>query len=450
MSSISVFLVIALLVLIFNNFYINQREQIIGNMGVVFFAIIPAIIVIIIMILLISLYLSHVLSSQILKPINYVGENIESLLIKNELNTLNLYDELIPFVRALVVQSEEIKAQLGDIAERKDITKTIITNMKEGLVFVDNDRNILSINKSAIDILDGIRDFSYKDKSFITICRNASLNLELKKVLKEDRDYEKIIELNGKYIYFFINKVFSEKKSLGAIILMLDYTQNHKVDRIRKEFSANVSHELKTPLTSINGYAEMIETGTAKGEDIKKFAAIIRGEGDRLLELINSIIKLSKIEDEVHNKDFQDIDLYRVSLEVLEELDFMAIEKDIHLKLIGFNTQIKANKIMIKELIYNLVDNAIKYTPAGGDVRVEISSDLQNTFLRVKDTGIGINEEDKGRIFERFFMVDKSRTKNKDSTGLGLSIVKHIVEYHGFNISVVSEVHKGCEFIISI
>lgn len=450
MSSISIFLVISLFAIIFNNFYINKTEQIIENIGPVFFTIFPAIIFIILLIFFISLYLSHLLSSQILKPINYVGENIEDLLIKNELNTLSLYDELIPFVKALVLQSEKIKVQLGDIGQRKDITKTIITNMKEGLVFVDNNRDILSINKSAIEILDGNPEFLYKDKSFITICRNSSLNIQLKKVLEEDTDYEKIIELDGKHIYFFINKVFSENKSLGAIILMLDYTQNHKVDRIRKEFSANVSHELKTPLTSINGYAEMIETGTAKGEDVKRFASIIRSEGSRLLELINSIIKLSKLEDELTKKDFEDIDLYRVSLEVLKDLGLMATQKDIHLKLMGSKRLIKANKIMIKEMIYNLVDNAIKYTPSGGAVTLEIADDSQNTILKVKDTGIGINKEDQERIFERFFMIDKSRTKNKDSTGLGLSIVKHIAEYHGFNISIISEIDKGCEFIISI
>lgn len=450
MSSISVFLVISLLVLIFNRFYRDEKQELMEDIVPVFFAIIPAIIVIFVLIFLMSLYLSHVLSTQILKPINYVGENIENLLIKNELNTLNLYDELLPFVRALVLQSEKIKLQLGDIAQRKDITKTIITNMKEGLVFVDNNRDILSINKSAIEILDGKEDFSYKDKSFITICRNSSLNLQLKKVLEGDGDYEKIIELHGKYIYFFINRVFSENKSLGAIILMLDYTENHKIDQIRRDFSANVSHELKTPLTSINGYAEMIETGTAKGEDVKRFASIIRSEGARLLELINSIIKLSKIEDEPGKKDFEDIDLYRVSLEVIEDLDFIAVQKGIDLKLIGESKLVKANRIMIKEMIYNLVDNAIKYTPRGGSVTVEIPNGFEKILFKVKDTGIGIKKEDQGRIFERFFMIDKSRSKNKHSTGLGLSIVKHIAEYHEFNIELISEVDKGSEFIISI
>lgn len=427
--------------------FLRGAEKI-DNIFSVFLTTLPAIVIILFLILFMSLYLTSVLSAQILRPINYVGENIEDLLIKNELDTLNIYDELLPFVKALIIQSEKIKIQLEDITQKKDITKNIISNMKEGLVFVDNKRDILSINKSAIEILEGNEEFNYKSKSFITICRNLSLNMELDKVLEHSYDFEKIIELNGKYIYFFINKIFSENKSLGAIILMIDYTDKYKIDAIRKEFSANVSHELKTPLTSINGYAEMIETGIAKGEDIKNFASIIRNEGSRLLELINSIIKLSKIEDESYNSQFEDMDLYMVSLEVIEELNLIANEKEIDLKLIGSKTIIKANKVMIKELIYNLVDNAIKYNGSGGMISVEILNNSKSTILKVKDTGIGIKEEDQKRIFERFFMVDRSRTKNKDSTGLGLSIVKHIIEYHNFNITLISEPDSGSEFII--
>ncbi|OLS03423.1 sensor histidine kinase [Tissierella creatinophila] len=453
-SSISIFLVTVLLLFIFNNFYINNKIELAHNIFPLFLITLPAFIIIIALIFIISSYLSSVLSDQILKPINYVGENIERLLIKNELDTLNIYDELLPFVKALIFQSEKIKHQLEDIAQKNDITKTIISNMKEGLIFVDNKRDILSINKSAIEILEGNEAFNYKSKSFITICRNSALNLELDKVLEEGNDFERIIELNGRYIYFFINKVFSEDKSLGVIILMFDYTQKHKLDLIRKEFSSNVSHELKTPLTSINGYAEMIETGIAKGEDIKKFASIIRDEGLRLLELINSIIKLSKIEDDSYKrdfsykKDFEDVNLYSISIDVIEKLKLIASEKNIDLKLIGSDQNIKANKVMIKELLYNLIENAIKYTPNEGKVTIEILNDSNFTVLKVKDTGIGISKEDQKRIFERFFMVDKSRTKNKNSTGLGLSIVKHIIEYHNFKISLISEIDRGSQFII--
>lgn len=434
-------------ILLSDGSFLRGAEQI-NNIFSVFLTTLPTILIILLLVLIVSLYLSSVLSAQIIRPINYVGENIENLLIKNELDTLNIYDELLPVVKALIFQSEKIKYQLEDIAQKNDITKTIISKMKEGLVFVDNKREIISINKSAVEILEGNKSFDYRSKSFITICRNSVLNLELEKVLEESNDFEKIVEFDGKYIYFFINRVFSEETPLGAIILMLDYTEKHKSDLIRKEFSANVSHELKTPLTSINGYAEMIETGIAKGEDIKRFASIIRNEGSRLLELINSIIKLSKIEDESYNSHFEDTDLYGVSVDVIEELNFIASEKGIDLKLLGSKTIINANKILIKELIYNLVDNAIKYTSSGGTITIEISNNYNSTIIKVKDTGIGIDEEDQKRIFERFFMVDKSRTKNKDSTGIGLSIVKHIIEYHNFKISLISEIDKGSEFII--
>lgn len=199
----------------------------------------------------------------------------------------------------------------------------------------------------------------------------------------------------------------------GLLLLVVDRTEKHKLDLMRREFSANVSHELKTPLTSINGYAEMIKSGMAKGEDITKFASIIKREGERLLTLIDDIIKLSKIEDDNNEKDMEPLDIYNLGKDVIESLEILASKKDIQLILEGESQIIKGNKGILQDLLYNLLENSIKYTNPGGLIQLIISNDEANTIVKVKDNGIGIALEHQDRIFERFYIVDKSRSKNK-------------------------------------
>ncbi len=420
------------------------------NMLSVFLSILPGVFIIMFLILFVSMSASSLLSSKILKPINNIADNMESLLTKNELNTLEIYDELLPFIKTLVKQSEKINSQLRDITEKADIMDTIMSNMNEGLILVDNDKYILSINKSGMDLLQGNSQMDYTSKSFINICRNIKINNAIDEVLKNKNNNELILNLNSKYIYVFISPVFTNNKPLGAIVLLIDYTEKHKIEQMRKEFSANVSHELKTPLTSINGYAEIIEGGIAKEDDIKKFASIIRKEGTRLLNLIDSIIRLSKIEENEPKKDFQPIDIYSIGKNIIDNLNLIAKDKNIHLSIAGQKTIIQGNKPMLEELIYNLLDNAIKYTDANGTVKLEISSEHSRGIIKVIDTGIGIPVEHQDRIFERFYIVDKSRNKKTQSTGLGLSIVKHIVEYHNGNINLFSAPSKGTEIIVKI
>lgn len=243
----------------------------------------------------------------------------------------------------------------------------------------------------------------------------------------------------------FVRTIDIQKKEIEHYIETLKETE-----KIRREFTANVSHELKTPLTSINGFAEMIETGMAKDDDIKKSAAIIRKEGNRLLGLIDSIIKLSQLDDVSIKREFSSIDMFSIAQFVCSNLYLKAQEKNISLNIVGENTIINGNQRMIEDLIFNLVDNAIKYNKIDGKVDIGIYSNDKWGIFKISDTGIGIPLENQDRIFERFYRVDKSRSRKVNGTGLGLSLVKHTVEHHGGKISLSSIEGKGTNIEVKL
>ena len=243
----------------------------------------------------------------------------------------------------------------------------------------------------------------------------------------------------------FIRNMDIYREEINHSILILK-----EAEKIRREFTANVSHELKTPLTSINGFAEMIESGIAKDEDVVKFAGIIRKEGARLLVLIDSIIELSKHEDISIPKELRSIDLLDITNLVVENMKYRAAEKDVKIIVSGVPTLINANERMIKDLIFNLIDNSIKYNKIMGKINIEISQQDKWALFSISDTGIGISPKYQSRIFERFYRVDKSRSKKVSGTGLGLSIVKHIVQYHSGEISFSSEENIGTTIKINL
>ena len=230
--------------------------------------------------------------------------------------------------------------------------------------------------------------------------------------------------------------------------MIVNNTDKYRAEKMRREFSANVSHELKTPLTSINGYAEIIESGLTSKEDTVKFAGIIRKEGNRLLELIDSIIRLSKLDEDFSSKEFDFVDLYEMANNISQNFDIAAKGKNINIVVEGNHNKVQADKSMMEELLYNLIDNAIKYNKIDGTVNVKIQDEINSTILTISDTGIGIPKEAQERVFERFYMVDKSR--GNKSTGLGLSIVKHIVEYHNGIINLKSQVGHGTKIKIEL
>ncbi len=249
----------------------------------------------------------------------------------------------------------------------------------------------------------------------------------------------------------FVSPVYTEGKITGAILFILDVTEQAKAELIRREFSANVSHELKTPLTSINGFAEMIEGGMAKDPtDVRKFASLIHREAQRLISLIDDILRLSRIEEADPQASFEPVNLHALAGEILGSLAHIAADKTVVIELTGTDVVLSANRRMMDELIYNLVDNAVKYNKSGGKVSIKTGLFEGCAVLTVSDTGIGIPREHQSRIFERFYRVDKSRSKESGGTGLGLSIVKHIVERHQGSITLESASDAGTAITVRL
>ena len=419
------------------------------NLFTAFSDILPIILMILILIFIFTYYTSSLLANHILKPIEVFTSNLEGDVDEGFLKELNIYDELSPFIKTYESQSKEIKDRKIDLQEKATLLDVISSSMGEGIILLDVNKKIASINNSGIKLFNGSPSISYYGKDFIRLCRNLSINETLELSIKDKSSNQIMINYNNKYLNIYFNPVLRDSELTWLLLLVVDSTEKHKLDQMRKEFSSNVSHELKTPLTSINGYAEMIKNGMVKGEDINKFASIIKREGERLLNLIDDIIKLSKIEDDSKEIILEPINLYTLGKDVINSLEILAKEKDIELKLEGKSLFMMGNKGMLQDLLYNLLENSIKYTNSGGLVQLSISEDKPRTIIKVIDTGIGIPLEHQERIFERFYIVDKSRSKKSESTGLGLSIVKHIVEYHKGKINLKSEVGKGTEITIT-
>jgi two-component system phosphate regulon sensor histidine kinase PhoR len=280
----------------------------------------------------------------------------------------------------------------------------------------------------------------------IEICRipvflenvNACLNGEKR---------ESIIQFDEDFYNVLYNPVHDEDVLNGAVLLFIDVSERYAAERHRKEFSANVSHELKTPITSIAAYSEMIADGTVKEEDVKPFAAKINNQAKRLIEIINDIIKLSEFDEGEKSKAFSEVNLYKLAETVINNLQEKASQQNVSLSLVGEKAlTVNGNPLLLDEMLFNLIDNAIKYNKAGGEVSIELTSSADSAKVVVKDSGIGIPKAHLPHIFERFYRVDKSRSKKTGGTGLGLSIVKHIAEFHGGSVEVESEENVGSIF----
>ena len=413
------------------------------NLISMFSEIIPVTILILVLIFIITYYVSSLLANRIIKPIDIFTRSLGANISKEDFRELNIYDEFSPFIKTYENQSKEIKARNIELEEKANLLDVISSSMGEGIILLDTNKRIISINKSSIRLFNGYQDFPYTGNDFIRLCRNIELNEVLENSIEDKSSNEILINHNNKYLNIYINPVLRENNLTGLLLLIVDTTEKHKLDMMRKEFSANVSHELKTPLTSINGY------GMAKGDDVSKFASIIKREGERLLNLIDDIIKLSRIEDGSNENKLEAINLYTLGKDTIKSLEILAQEKDIDLGIKGRNLFMIGNKGMLQDLLYNLLENSIKYTNQGGLVKLIIDEDKPNIIIKVVDTGIGIPPEHQDRIFERFYIADKSRSKKTESTGLGLSIVKHIVEYHKGKIDLRSEVGKGTEITVT-
>jgi len=385
----------------------------------------------IILIAVLAIGLSALLARRMAKNI---VEPMNKLDLEHPLSN-NTYDELSPLLRRINQQHLQIDAQMRKLQRKTDEFIQITSYMQEGLVVLDKETHIRSINSAAIKTFGA--EESCVGSSFFQVNRSNSLRQALNDAL--DRGHGSVMqELEGRIYRFDMSSIQSDGNLLGAVILAVDVTESQNAEQMRREFSANVSHELKTPLQGIIGSAELLESGMVKAEDMPRFVGHIRKEASRLVNLIEDIIRLSQLDEGVELPAEQ-VDMLALAEDVKEILTPSAAEKNITIDVTGNGFSIQGVRRMLQEIIYNLCDNAIKYNVPGGSVTIH----AENNRLVVSDTGIGIPAEHKDRIFERFYRVDKSHSKASGGTGLGLSIVKHAVAYHNAEISLESTPGKG-------
>lgn len=385
--------------------------------------------------------LSYRVSKKIVKPLSEIDlkhpEQVET------------YDELSPFLQRIAAQNREIDARMAEIRKQQQEFSMITENMSEGLFVVDRNYQILSYNKSAMQIFG--MDPRQEHENLLAVNRSEGFRNVVDSALK-GRHAQENLELNGRVYQIIANAVcqpdFAEDM-VGAVILVLDVTEKEAQEQYRREFTANVSHELKTPLTSISGIAEIIRNGIVKPEDIPHFAGKIYDESQRLITLIGDIIKLSRLDENQVPMERETVDMLEMARDVVQQLSSVARKSGVTLVANGSHGQVQGVRQVLGEMVYNLCENAVKYNRAGGRVWVDVQQVADHVVLRVKDTGIGIPAAEQGRIFERFYRVDKSHSKAVGGTGLGLSIVKHGAALHHATISVSSEPEQGTEITLT-
>ncbi len=359
------------------------------------------------------------------------------------------FPELAPFFEMMNAQQREIEHQLTRVAKEKNRLSTIINNMDEGLIILDNDLRVIMLNESAYSWFETDTPRSEcAGKHVREICSSA----EICDCIERADSVNLIID--GRHLQLHVNHVVSSAEQVGRIGLMLDVTERSEIDRIKQEFTANVSHELKTPLTSISGYAEIIESGMAQGEDTTVFAGRIRRESQRMLALISDIIKLSKLDEAADGENLESVDILKLANECRDMLEMSANQHEVKVNVSGEESIVLGTPSELTELVYNLIDNGIRYNRVGGEVNVRVSAPAHGVddpivILTVSDTGIGVAKEHQARIFERFYRVDKSRSKATGGTGLGLAIVKHVAERHNAKIDVDSREGDGTTIRVS-
>ena len=382
-----------------------------------------------------ALILSGVLASRLAK---LIVEPLNKLDLEHPLEN-DSYEELSPLLSRINKQRAQIAEQLAELHRRTDEFEQITGNMLEGLVLIDAAENVLSINPAARNIFSAAEDCA--GKSFLTIDRSRDLNSAIHSALEHGHS-EIHSEKNGRTYQFDISRIDSGNSVFGAVILAFDITEHENAEKARREFTANVSHELKTPLQGIIGSAELIENGMVKQEDMPRFVGHIRTEAQRLVNLVNDIIRLSQLDEGV-SLPAERLDLLSVAKEVSGDLQSSAEEKKVALSVTGESVFVKGIKRLLYEVIYNLGENAVKYNVENGNVLISTAKKGDAAVLTVSDSGIGIAPEHQSRIFERFYRVDKSHSKASGGTGLGLSIVKHSVQQLGGKIELESELGKG-------
>lgn len=406
------------------------------TIGALVIGMLPGICAIVLFSLIVALILSQRMAKSIVKP-------LEGIDLDNPENN-DTYEELTPLLRKLSKQHRQIVHQMKELKQRSDEFEQITASMSEGLVLLDKRGNVISINTSAKRLFNTDDDIVGND--FLAAYRSVNMAKAIDKALAGRHSEFREEKNDGEY-QFMLNPIISDERIMGAVLLCIDVTETAYAERNRQEFTANVSHELKTPLQSIIGSAELLENGLVKEEDKGKFIGNIKTEATRLVSLINDIIRLSQLDEDSESLT-TDVNLYDVAREVVEELTPSAMKRNIELDIQGGECMVNGVYRYLYEIIYNLCDNAMRYNKDGGRVDITLGKEDENTVIVVSDTGIGIPVEHQSRIFERFYRVDKSHSKETGGTGLGLSIVKHAVAYHNGSIRLDSREGKGTKIKI--
>ena len=395
----------------------------------------------ILLVLAVALILSGVLASRLARRIT---EPLNRLDLEHPLEN-DTYEELAPLLRRMEHQRRQIDRQMDELRRRSEEFEQITGSMSEGLVLLDEAGVILSINPAARRLLDAAENCVGQD--LLTVDRDVALSDALRQAAGQGHS-EFRGQRNGREYQFDVTRIQSEGRTAGTVLLVFDVTERAFAERNRREFTANVSHELKTPLQGIIGSAELLENGLVKQEDAPRFIGHIRSEAQRLVTLIGDIIRLSQL-DEGEPMPAEPVELLALAREAAESLQSAAAARNVTITVEGEPVELTGVRRLLYEIIFNLCDNAIKYNTDGGRVQVTVTKENETAAVTVRDTGIGIPPDQQDRVFERFYRVDKSHSKASGGTGLGLSIVKHAVQYHHGAIHLQSEVGKGTEIRVT-
>lgn len=397
----------------------------------------PKLVILLIAILLFSLFLAHILSNRFVEPIRRLSENLDSLRFpEGDL----VYKEFTPFAREIKRERDNTAREMSRLKFERNRFRTLIEDMSEGMILLDSKNDVVLVNGVAREMFHSDGDFT--GRNIRCFSRNIALNNAVESAAKGEKD-DAEIQVSGKDVRLIASPVFVGGEVSGVIVILLDITEKKNLSDLREKFTANASHELKTPLTSIAGYAEMIETGMAKPEDVPEFARKIHKESERLLSLANDIMKLSELDEASPDSLVsENVDLSEMLKDIVSALEPLAAKRHVSIHLPEGNFSVKGDKGKLFEMFYNLMVNAIRYNRDPGSVSVLFDGNA----VVVKDTGVGIAEEHLPHIFERFYRADKSRSKETGGTGLGLAIVKHIAELHKAKVSVSSVLGEGSSF----
>ena len=385
-----------------------------------------------VVVLVLAVMLSTYRTRQIVEPINMID-------IDNPMEN-HIYPELSPLLMRIDMQNKTIQEKMEELRRKQEEFTTITENMHEGFIVVGSKGEVLSHNTSAIRVL-GSR-MSGSRANIFTFNSSPELRNAVDTALDGSAS-ECVLRIDARSYNLIANPVQAENGVHGAVVILLDVTEKEERERMRREFTANVSHELKTPLTSISGYAEIIQNGLVRQEDIPRFAGNIHTEAQRMITLVEDILKLSHLDERTDIQQLQPVELLSLSEDIAQRLRVPAEKNALSVEVTGESVTVQGVMRILDEMIFNLADNAIKYNRSGGTVRITVGDADGHPFVEVADTGIGIPAADRERVFERFYRVDKSRSKQIGGTGLGLSIVKHGAAFHNARVTLDSEENKG-------